>query len=336
MRLLISIAGVFCFLLSTALAQFAPAAGQAGTTAIHRDSSVFVNWASECTVTLGYQDISNPSLGYASAGDAQMATGKSGQSGTVSLGDGGTAVLTFPGPIINGPGWDFAVFENSFDGTFLELAFVEVSSDGQSFFRFPATSLTDTITQIGTFDLLDATKLNNLAGKYKLFYGTPFDLDEMANIPGLDVNNISHVKIIDVVGSLDDLYATRDAQNNKINDPFSTSFASGGFDLDAIGVINQGPASNVRETKYSLFNINSFPIPAKDNLNIKYELKEPGQVKIRIINTSGKEVIMIEDVYKVNGAYTVSTNISALENGLYFLDFTDGKNSEKRKIVIFK
>jgi hypothetical protein len=42
-----------------------------------------------------------------------------------------------------------------------------------------------------------------------------------------------------VVGSLDDRYATYDVLGNKINDPFPTPFASGGFDLDAVGVINQ-------------------------------------------------------------------------------------------------
>ena len=42
------------------LAQFAPAAGVQGTTAIHKDSSIFVNWATECSVVIGQEDISNP------------------------------------------------------------------------------------------------------------------------------------------------------------------------------------------------------------------------------------------------------------------------------------
>ena len=60
------------------------------------------------------------------------------------------ATVTFASPIYNGEGPDFAVFENGFDiddeydptGVlhFLELAFVEVSSDGENFFRFPAVT----------------------------------------------------------------------------------------------------------------------------------------------------------------------------------------------------
>jgi hypothetical protein len=168
-----------------------PPAGQAGTNAIYMDSSVFVNWATGCQVTRGYQDISDPSLGLASVGDPSMATGKAQSNGVISLGDGGWAVCTFEYEIRNGAGYDFAVFENGFDDTFLELAFVEVSSDGQHFFRFPAHSETDTSTQTGSFGATDARKINNLAGKYRGGYGTPFDLQELAGTEGLDIDRIT-------------------------------------------------------------------------------------------------------------------------------------------------
>jgi len=59
-------------------------------------------------------------------------------------------------------GFDFAVFENSFNDSFLELAFVEVSSDGINFVRFPATSNTQTDVQITGFGTIDPTYINNL------------------------------------------------------------------------------------------------------------------------------------------------------------------------------
>ena len=121
--------------------------------AIYKDSSIFVSWATGCTVDRGFQNISDSFLGLASTGDSSLAIGKADGSGVVSLGDAGTAILSFQSPITNGVGYDFAVFENGFSfGVdslfFLELAFVEVSSDGQHYFRFPSTSLTDTIIQI--------------------------------------------------------------------------------------------------------------------------------------------------------------------------------------------
>ncbi|MEM1304738.1 MAG: hypothetical protein AAGG46_07560, partial [Planctomycetota bacterium] len=80
---------------------------------------------------------------------------------TVSLGDltsaelaagrsPGVIILEFDFAIFDGPGADLAVFENAFDFTlsgfppefvFAELAFVEVSSNGVDFARFPSISL---------------------------------------------------------------------------------------------------------------------------------------------------------------------------------------------------
>ncbi|KXK45015.1 MAG: cell surface protein, partial [Bacteroidetes bacterium OLB10] len=95
---------------AVANAQFAPPAGISGTTAIHKDSSVFVSWATGCTVNRGWQDISNTSAGLATIGDSSNALGMADGLSVVSLGDGGSATLTFDNPVTNGPGWDFAVF----------------------------------------------------------------------------------------------------------------------------------------------------------------------------------------------------------------------------------
>ena len=173
-----------------------------------------------------------------------MANGVS--SHVVSLGDGGSITLGFNTPIANGPGSDFAVFENGFltgpSGSglaYLELAVVNVSSDGVHFFRFPDVSETQTSTQVGGFDSLDATNLHDLAGKYIAGYGTGFDLSELAGVsPYLNINDVTEVRITDVVGSIDPRYGTRDSLGNLINDPFPTPFASGGFDLNGVGVIH--------------------------------------------------------------------------------------------------
>ena len=185
-------------------------------------------------------DISQPQSGLASAGQPAQGTGPSdGQ--IVSLGDGGWATLTFQRPIKNGPGADFAVFENAFNNTFLELALVEVSSDGQRFVRFPAISNTDTSAQVGSFGAVDPTQVYNLAGKYRATYGTPFDLEELRDSTGLNLDAITHVRLIDAVGCIQAAYGKRDSRGWLINDPWNTPFSSGGFDLDAVGVLHENP-----------------------------------------------------------------------------------------------
>ena len=235
------------FLSQRAIAQFAPAAGQPGSTALRADSSCFINWASKCHVQRGLKQINLPDSGYASVGSAQSAIGQASTNGVASLGDGGIATLTFDPPISDGNGFDFAIFENTFLDSFLELAFVEVSTDSQSWARFPNESLSQHKTQTGSFGFTQPTKIHNLAGKYRHPYGTPFDLQDVAMMSNIRINEIRYVRIMDVVGSIDTLYAQRDSKNRIINDPWPTAFASSGFDLDAVGVINQA-AKNSSET----------------------------------------------------------------------------------------
>jgi hypothetical protein len=119
----------------------------------------------------------------------------------VCLGRGGEITLTFDLPIKNHDGWDFAVFENSFSDAFLELAYVEVSSDGQDFVRFDNDSLTP--GPVGGFGSVDPADINGFAGKYRQGYGMPFDLQDLAEKPEVldgtvNLARITHVKIMDI------------------------------------------------------------------------------------------------------------------------------------------
>jgi len=217
---------------------------------ISADDPVLAAWATSIDVLRGPTDMSNPEADTVTSGDPQDVLGPYTPSG-VSLGDGGMATLTFDQLLVDGEGADFVIFENGFpsgDGYFLELAFVEVSSDGETFVRFPATSLTDTSTQVGTFGLLRPGNLRNLAGRFPGTIGTPFDLAELRGAPRLNVDSISHVRVVDVVGSIDPAYASYDQDGRAINDPFPTDFASGGFDLTAVGAIHMQMSTGISNT----------------------------------------------------------------------------------------
>lgn len=209
----------------------------------------FVQWSVGGTLVRGRADITSATSPQVSFGTIADALGpadaeSSGFFSVVSLGDGGSATMVFTKPIQDVPGTDFAVFENSFQDDFLELAHVEVSSNGIDFFRFPSVSLTQTSLQVGTFGSLDATDLHNLAGKYRGGFGTPFDLAEIKNLhPELDTQRITHVRVVDVVGSVDPVFGTRDSLGNLINDPFKTDFFTGGFDLDSVGAFSELPSN---------------------------------------------------------------------------------------------
>jgi hypothetical protein len=227
---------------------FPPAAGVPGSDAVPRTHPSLAVWADGIHVERGPVDLAVPDGAPANYGLETDALGPADADAdlletfpVVSLGDGGSATLTFPRPIADGPGHDLAVFENSFTDSFLELAFVEVSSDGRHFARFPAVSLTPLAAQVGSFAGIDPTDLHNLAGKHRAGFGTPFDLAEIRD-PSVNTAAITHVRIVDVVGSIDPALGRTDSRGVLVNDPYPTPFPSSGFDLDAVGALHPAPA----------------------------------------------------------------------------------------------
>ncbi|MAE60201.1 MAG: hypothetical protein CMJ49_02475 [Planctomycetaceae bacterium] len=168
----------------------------------------------------------------------------------------GTITLQFNTTIANGPGPDFATFENAFiNGTatdpntglsfgllFAELGYVEVSTDGSTFARFDSTSSTPTPAGGQAFLTVNPTDVHNLVGKHinagGQSWGTPFDLSQLAGHAAVlsgqvDLFDIQYVRIIDIPGSGDYL----DSHGAPIYDPWVTVDSSG-VDLEAIGVIH--------------------------------------------------------------------------------------------------
>jgi hypothetical protein len=184
---------------------------------------------------------------------------------TLGFGEGDDGAV-----IRNRKGYDFVVFENafvsqsttamgSFAGQMLaELAYVEVSSNGRDFVRFPCVSLTP--GPVGRYGTVETSDIHNLAGKHPnangVCTGTPFDLEDLVHEPNVvagrvDLNDIGYVRLVDVPGSgdfLDDAPAYLDsglwpAQTyypaaHPIYDMWPTQ-GSGGFDLEAIGVLHE-------------------------------------------------------------------------------------------------
>jgi hypothetical protein len=209
---------------------------------------VFVGWATACTqyqpapdVAPGWDDpsaalgpVTGDNFDIVSLGDLdaqQIASGV----------EPGQITLSFNGGIRDGPGADFAVFENALgtqNSVFAELAYVEVSSDGTHFARFASISLTSGL--VGPYGNVDPTNIHNLAGKhinsYGSSFGTPFDLSELSSDPQVtsgqvNLNGLKFVRLVDIPGN----GSFTDSVGHPIYDAWLTT-ESGGLDLEAIGV----------------------------------------------------------------------------------------------------
>jgi hypothetical protein len=167
----------------------------------------------------------------------------------------GFLTVTFPHGISNESGPDFAVFENGFtfgspNGLFADLAYVEVSTNGIDFVRFPNLSLnTAPVQGSGAFAGYDMSNVWNLAGKHAQGFGTPFNLDDLLTnalvLSGqVDLNNIQYIKLVDIPGN----GAFKDSFGNSILDNWLTT-GSGGFDFRlpqglGVGVLSAVPETN--------------------------------------------------------------------------------------------
>ncbi|WP_343632243.1 T9SS type A sorting domain-containing protein [Fluviicola sp.] len=305
---------------------FHPAPGNPGTNAIKKDSSCFVSWASGGTIQRGYLDIADTTIivsgsNRASFGNLNLALGPATGSVTdvVSLGDSGIATLSFDQFIMDGPGYDFAIFENGFMDDYIEMAHVEVSSDGVHFFRFPSTSEVQTVTQASNASYTDCRMINNLAGKYRIGYGTPFDLSDLPNDPDLNKSAVTLVRVIDAIGAISG-HVTTDQFGMIINDPYPTAFESGGFDLEAIGIIN----GTLGLTDLEALNVQAFPNPATDQLQVTLN----GEAILNLYAPDGRLLLT------ANHTHSTFISMEDFATGMYQLQLI--QNGKQQRLNILK
>jgi hypothetical protein len=213
-------------------ATYPSAAGEPGSDAVGADSASLVAWAS---VVENYAPGAGVLEEWRESSQA-LGPAEGNSFDIVSMGEGGTLTLGFDEPIADGLGPDFVLFENSFSDTFLEFAFIEVSSDGVTFVRFDSAS--QTRDSVGQFGGVNPEHIGALGGRYRQGWGTPFDLGALRQrrevVTGeLELASIRYVRILDVVGD----GSMSDSFGRPIYDPTPT-MESTGFDVDGLGVIN--------------------------------------------------------------------------------------------------
>jgi len=290
-------------------AQYAPQADAEGTTAVYKDSSVIVSWATAYENYIVGEEVDETwqtpekALGYAQGTSGDI----------VCLGRGGSITFKFDTLIVNAEGADFVTFENAYSHTFLELGWVEVSMDGINFERFPNHSLSS--SSVGAFGDIDPTKINGYCSKYRQAYGTPFDLDSVS------IDTIRFVRLIDIVGD----GTAYDSDGHVIYDPYPTT-GSAGLDIDAIGVIHAGTMQEgINEITIQGFRI--YPNPA--NTFVQIESLNSKVKSCEIFDVTGKLVQQI-DLRSLN--FRIS--ITDYPEGLYFIKIKTDRESLTKKIIV--
>ncbi|MCD4697291.1 MAG: T9SS type A sorting domain-containing protein, partial [Bacteroidales bacterium] len=130
-------------------------------------------------------------------------------------------------------------------------------------------------------------------------------------------------------GCIQDEFATHDSQGHKVNDPWPTLFPSGGFDLDAVGVIHNTSNANIID-KY-LTNVMFYPNPVSEYLYIS----SPVRLKfnsIELIDIFGKSWYLGFRDNSIDKYQPLKINISSLPAGIYMIIMNFDNFSLTRKI----
>ncbi len=76
-----------------------------------------------------------------------------------------------------------------------------------------------------------------------------------------------------------------------------------------------------------------YPNPTSETVTVEYSLREKEDVKIGILDNTGKEVNSIINNDCIEGQHTISIDIKTLPSGLYMIQLVSGQNTVARKFV---
>jgi photosystem II stability/assembly factor-like uncharacterized protein len=97
----------------------------------------------------------------------------------------------------------------------------------------------------------------------------------------------------------------------------------------------KGPLAvpTINNDKASSFKLNIYPNPASDYASFNYAAKKPITLKINIYDLNGKMVK--SDNVQVAGTSKVTTDITNLKTGTYFMSVNDGQNKYTSKFIVY-
>ncbi len=86
--------------------------------------------------------------------------------------------------------------------------------------------------------------------------------------------------------------------------------------------------------KFKVFN--NYPNPFNPSTTIKYSIPVKSQVKLKVYDALGREILTLVDKTKPEGSYVVEFNGSTLPSGVYFYRFSTANFTKTHKMLLIK
>ncbi len=83
--------------------------------------------------------------------------------------------------------------------------------------------------------------------------------------------------------------------------------------------------------------ISSYPNPANNQFNLKFNVEESANINFEVLNLLGEKVMEIPSVEYLNGSHTIQIPVENLANGTYFINLlSNNVKKDMCKMVIVK
>jgi uncharacterized surface protein with fasciclin (FAS1) repeats len=96
------------------------------------------------------------------------------------------------------------------------------------------------------------------------------------------------------------------------------------------------PSTSIRERMIDEAGVSVYPNPAREFVNVEYEVLQPSGIKLEMYDMLGKQVRMIDQGFAYEGSYSAELPVSDLEAGMYILIINTGESQIANKVRIVK
>ena len=146
-------------------------------------------------------------------------------------------------------------------------------------------------------------------------------LDDYGDAWGVGIQNAT-LKVFDVTQGANTLLKTVDA--NDFGEVYNA----------AIEITSAGSHASL-ENNETFSNLNIYPNPASENVNIDFEAQNSSETSISVINSLGQEVYS-NDLGVISGQQSTQINVANMEAGIYFVKLNTENGEQTTRISVTK
>ena len=142
--------------------------------------------------------------------------------------------------------------------------------------------------------------------------------------PAIDMNDYGSYgmpKIVVLGGSHHQVYYNKNESSQGVK---------GAIDKALIGENTVGISVN----ESSIVELNSFPNPVNNVINVSYTLDQSSAIKLEVINVLGKVIRTSGNDIETIGKHNVKFDVSTLSNGVYFISITTDSGVEIERFTV--